>query len=89
MAKGKFTGTAASVLLLDADNNRDHVTLQQLNATQTSVGVGVAAVADEGIQLYAKGDSVRLDGAEARGKIYILGNGATGQYVTGDVWLNT
>jgi hypothetical protein len=89
MAKGKYTGTAASVLLLAADNNRDHLTIQALNATQLGIGVGVAAVADEGIQLYAKGDTVRLDGAEARAAIYIIGNGATGQYVTGDVWLNT
>jgi hypothetical protein len=85
MAKGKYTATSASTLLLAADEYRDEITIQHTNATQVALGFGEAAVAEEGIQLFAAGDSVHVTGPKARGAIYVIGNGGTGTYQTGPV----
>jgi hypothetical protein len=85
MAKGKYTATSASTVLVAADDYRAHITIQHTNATQVALGIGEAAVAGEGVQLFAAGDSVRIDGALACYAIYMIGNGGTGTYQTGDV----
>jgi hypothetical protein len=85
MAKGNFTGTAASAVLIAANAYRDHLLIQKTNATTVALGIGEAAVAGEGIQLVNAGDVAILHGASARVAIYVIGNGGTGTYQDGDV----
>lgn len=85
MAKGTFTGTAASAVLVAADVNRDTLLIQKTNATTVALGIGEAAVAGNGIQLVNIGDVAILRGAAARAAIYVIGNGGTGTYQDGDV----
>jgi len=89
MAKGKYTATAVSTVLVAANEYRDQLTIQHTNATQIALGIGEDAVAGEGVQLFAKGDSVKLIGPLARLAIYMLGDGGTGTYQDGDVWVST
>ena len=83
MAKGNFTGTSASALLIAASDYRDCLVIQHTNATQCALGIGEAAVAGSGLQLIKIGDTVKLTGANAREAIYVIGNGATGTYQDG------
>lgn len=83
MAKGNFTGTAASALLVAANYNRDCLVIQHTNAVTCALGIGEAAVAGEGLQLLKIGDTVKLTGAAAREAIYVIGNTATGTYQDG------
>ena len=85
MAKGNFTGTSASALLVAADYHRDGLVIQHTNATTAALGIGEAAVAGEGLQLLKIGDAVRLTGSDARKAVYVIGNGATGTYQDGSV----
>lgn len=85
MSKGNFTATAASTEMIAADNYRDHLTIQKTNATQIAIGIGVAAVAGEGIQLINIDSSIELWGVEARAAIYAIGNGGTGTYQSGRI----
>jgi len=85
MAKGTFTGTAASTLLVAANEYRDTLVIQKANATSVALGIGEAAVAGEGIQLTNVGDAAVLKGAAARVAIYVIGNGGTGSYQDGNV----
>jgi len=89
MSKGTYSATAASTVLVAADEHRAHITIQHTNATQVALGIGEAAVAGEGVQLFAAGDSVRIDGTLASYAIYVMGNGGTGTYQTGDVKVST
>jgi type 1 fimbria pilin len=85
MAKGTFTGTSASAMLVDADTYRNQLVIQKTNATTVALGIGEAAVAGSGIQL-TNADSVAIiRGAQARKAIYVIGNGGTGTYQDGDV----
>jgi hypothetical protein len=86
MAKGSWTGTDSSAVIVAADSYREYLTIQLTNATQTNLGIGVAAVADEGIQLINAGDTVRIEGAQAQLAIYAIGNGAAGTYQDGKVY---
>ncbi len=83
MAQGNATGTSASVVMLAADEDRGAVTLTLTNATAAALGVGVAAVADEGLLLIRTGDTIEIEGPNAREAIYIIGNGAIVAYQTG------
>lgn len=83
MAKGNFTGTSASALLVAADAYRDCLVIQHTNATTCALGIGEAAVAGEGLQLMKIGDTVVLTDAAARQAIYVIGNAATGTYQGG------
>ncbi len=75
-----FTGTAASVLAVAADEYRAVLFIQHTNATQVALGIGTAALAGEGIQLINKNDCVILRGHDARQAIYVIGNGGTCTY---------
>jgi hypothetical protein len=83
MAKGSFSGTASSAVLVAADYNRDCLIIQHTNATVAALGIGEAAEAGKGIQLLKVGDVVKLTGHNARQAIYVIGNGATGTYQDG------
>jgi len=83
MAKGNFTGTGASALLVAANYNRGKLVIQHTNDTTAALGIGEAAVAGEGLQLLKSGDSVVLADHLAREAIYVIGNGATGTYQEG------
>jgi len=87
MTSGNQTGTAASVVLLAADEYREQVAILMYDKTAAiAIGVGgAAAVADTGISLRFIGDSVVLYGEAARGQINILGNGGKVSYQTGPV----
>ena len=91
MTSGKKTGTAASVQLLAADQDRDQVTIMLYDKTAPiAIGVsGEAAVADTGIVLREIGDTVHLYNEAARGVIDILGNGGKVSYQTGPVLVVT
>lgn len=86
MSKGSWTGTSASDEIIAADEFREYLTIQLTNATLVALGIGEAAVAGEGIQLINAGDTVRLEGAQARVAIYAIGNGAAGTYQSGSVY---
>jgi hypothetical protein len=83
MAKGNFTGSAASALLVAADYNRECLIIQHTNAVTCALGIGEAAVAGEGLQLLKIGDTIKLTGSNARQAIYVIGNTATGTYQDG------
>jgi hypothetical protein len=85
MAKGNFTGTAASAVLVAANRYRDKLLIQKTNATVVALGIGEAAVAGEGIQLGPIGDAVVIKGPDATNAIYVIGDGGTGTYQDGDV----
>jgi len=85
MAKGNFTATASSAVIVAADVNRDTLLIQKTNATTIALGIGEAAEAGKGIQLINSGDVAVLRGAAARAAIYAIGNGGTGTYQDGDV----
>lgn len=85
MAKGNFTGTSASAVLIAANEYRDQLVIQKTNATVVALGIGEAAVAGEGIQLGPIGDVAVLRGASARVAIYVIGDGGTGTYQDGEV----
>ena len=85
MAKGNWTGTASSALLVAANAYREYLTIQLTNATPANLGIGEAAAAGEGIKLINAGDSVRIKGAQAQEAIYVIGNGAAGTYQDGNV----
>jgi hypothetical protein len=80
MSKGKATGTAASAELLAADEYRCRVVIMKVNATPVAIGIGEAAVADEGIILNEIGDVAELNDEAARAQINIIGNGGTITY---------
>jgi len=85
MAKGNWTGTDASTLIVAADAYREYLVIQLTNATSVNLGIGEAAVAGDGIKLINAGDAVRLEGAQAQSAIYAIGNGAAGTYQDGNV----
>lgn len=85
MTKGKATGTAASAEVLAADEYREKVTIILLNAVSCAFGLGVAAVADEGVILEEIGDSLEVEAEAARGQINVIGNTASLAYQTGPV----
>jgi hypothetical protein len=85
MAKGAYLATAASTLLVAADEYREYLTIQHGNATAVALGIGVPAVALSGIQLFKAGDSVKICGAQARLAVYVIGNGGVGSYQDGNV----
>jgi len=84
MAKGAFTGTAASTEIVAANAYRDGIILQHTNATAIEIGIGEAAVAGSGVKLIKIGDTLVLRGADARAALYGIGNGGTLQYQTID-----
>jgi len=85
MAKGKWTATAASTVIVAADEHRDRLLIQKNNDTAVALGLGEAAVAGEGVQLVNIGDTAVLRGHEARGAVYAIGNNGAGTYQDGDV----
>lgn len=85
MAAGKATGTASSAQLLAASEARKQVTIMHQGTASVAIGVGEAAVADEGIILNEAGDSVTLKGLEAQAQINIIGNTGVVTYQTGEV----
>lgn len=85
MAKGSWSGSGSSAQLVAADNNRDYLTIISSTTNTAALGLGEAAVAGEGIQLFAIGDSVILRGHLARGIVYVIGASAAGSYQTGDL----
>jgi len=85
MANGNFTAGAASAIVIAADANRDHLTIQKSNATQIALGLGEAAVAGDGIQLINIDSSVELFGPEARMAVYAIGNNGTATWQGGRV----
>jgi len=86
LAGGKATGTAASAEMLAADNYRDSVTIMLYDDTApVAIGIGEAAVADEGVVLRELGDSVEIRGYAAIKQINIIGNGGIVTYQTGPV----
>lgn len=88
MAQGSWTGSASSAALLAADRNRDKVTIISSTTNTIALGLGTDAVAGEGVQLFAIGDSVTLRGHNARGVINVIGNNGAGSYQTGDLDVN-
>ena len=85
MTSGKATGTAASAQMLAASEYRDKVTIMLQNAVSCAIGVGEAAVADEGVILAEIGDVCELEGVAARAQINIIGDTASVTYQTGPV----
>ena len=85
MAKGNFTGTAASAVIVAADRYRDILVLQKTNGLPLALGLGEVAVDGEGIQLDRAGSTVRLVGHVARKAVYGIGLDATGVYQDGNV----
>ena len=88
MAQGEVTGTGASVEALSADYQREYVTFQMTDASQTiHFGFNNAAVVDEGLALRRVGDSFTVGRELARGSIKIIASGAGGQasFQTGSV----
>ena len=83
MSKGNFAATAASAVIVAANRDRDHLTIQKVNATTIAIGIGEDAVAGEGIQLINADASLELRGWDARQAIYAIGNGGTGTYQDG------
>ena len=80
MAKGSWTGTALSAIIVAADANREYLTIILTNNVTVALAFGEAAVAVEGIQLLNAGDSVRVQGHLARGAVYAIGNTGAGSY---------
>lgn len=80
MAKGSWTGTASSAVIVTANANREFLTVILTNNVTVALAFGEAAVAAEGIQLLNAGDSVRVQGHLARSAAYAIGNTATGSY---------
>jgi hypothetical protein len=85
MAKGKFSATTASTIAVATNKYRDKLVIQKTNATAVAIGIGEAAVLDEGILLSKAGDIVILRGAAARANIYAIGNGGTLTFQDGDI----
>lgn len=85
MAKGNWTGTATSSLIVEANAYREYLVIQHTNATQVAIGIGEAAVAGEGVQLVYINDAIRLEGAQAQVAIYGIGDGGTATYQDGNV----
>jgi len=85
MSKGAWTGTSASAIIVAADEYRDHLTVQLINATAANLAFGEAAVAGEGIELINAGDSVSVRGPLATEAVYAIGNGADGVYQDGPI----
>ena len=88
MANGKFTATAASTIAVAANEYRKYLVIQKQNATAIAIGIGEAAVADEGIILSKAGETMKISGNEAAKAIYAIGNGGTMTYQEGDVDVN-
>lgn len=89
MAKGNFTGAAASAKVIDADVYRDSLVIQMTDASAIlSLGIGETAVAGEGVQLVNVGDTVHLRGPAARRAIYAIGNGGKAAYQDGDILIS-
>jgi hypothetical protein len=83
--KGKFTATSASTIIVPANKYRDHLIIQKLAGAAIALGIGEAAVLDEGILLTGKDSTVEVDGAAAAKAIYAIGNTGTGTYQEGKV----
>ncbi len=83
MAKGNFTGTGTSAVLIAANQYRDTLLIQKTDNTVVALGIGETAVAGEGIQLVNINDSVVLRGPAARGAVYVIGDGGNGTYQDG------
>ncbi len=84
MAKGNWTGTGASALLIAANRYRDTLLIQKTDNTVVALGIGEAAVAGEGIQLVNINDTAKLQGPAARGAVYVIGDGGNGTYQDGE-----
>ncbi len=84
MAKGSWSATAASTVLIAADKYRDTLLIQKTNNTVVALGIGETAVAGEGIQLVNINDMAKLSGPAARGVVYMIGNGGNGTYQSGE-----
>jgi hypothetical protein len=83
---GKATGTLSSAEMLAADRHRDKVTIMLYDGTSpVSIGVGEAAVADEGLVLRVVGSVCEIDKYAATKQINIIGNGGIVTYQTGPV----
>ena len=81
MAKGNFTATGSSALLVAADVNREFLTIIKTNTGNVAyLGIGEAAVSGSGLVLQSIGDRVRLTGHAARQAIYVIGASCTGTY---------
>lgn len=85
MTKGAWSGGAASAIIVAADEYRDHLTVQLINATSAHLAFGEAAAAGEGIKLINAGDSVTVSGPLATEAVYAIGDGASGIYQSGAV----
>ena len=85
---GTFTGTGASVAVIAADEYRDFLCIQMIDATETvTFGFDAAAVIGEGITFSRVGDSIRLRDRLARGAVRVIASGAGGicVYQDGDI----
>ncbi len=88
MSQGTFTGTTAIVEVLAADEYRDFLCIEMIDATETvTFGFDMDAVIGSGITLGRVGDSIRLRDRLARGAINIIASGAGGicVYQDGDI----
>lgn len=86
--QGEVTGTSASAEALAANIQREYVTFQMTDDSETiHFGFNTAAVVNEGLALRRVGDSFSVGRELARGQINIIASGAGGQasYQTGAV----
>ena len=91
MAADNWAATATSAAIVDADDNREYLTLQLLSGDITALAIGEAAVYGSGVHLLAAGDSVTVRGWIAREAVYAIcdtGDSSTGSSQDGDMLLN-
>ena len=85
---GTFTGTTATVEVIAADEYRDFLCIEMIDASEAvTFGFDTDAVIGSGITLSRVGDSIRLRDRLARGAIDVIASGAGGicVYQDGDI----
>jgi hypothetical protein len=80
MAKGNWSGGAASASIIDADGNRDLLIIQMTTAGACALAFGEAAVAGQGCQMWEIGDTWTVRGDKARLAVYQIGATAAGTW---------
>lgn len=76
-ASATILAGGSSELLIAADKNRDHITIQLQDTASVYLAFGEPAVTATGIMLIYPGCSVRVTGAKARGAVYGYAAGAS------------
>lgn len=86
MAASNWSATAASSVIVAADDNRLYLTIQLLAGDPMSIGVGETATYGKGVTLVEVGDCVKIRGGAAKlaiSGVCDTGNSATGGYQSG------